>query len=276
VLVAVIVLLSVLPAGAGRAGDRLRENLAWVPDAEISLATTLLGRPDYVGDGYEAAKTWAMHKIAVIQAARGDVMGAKNTVAQIGSRGAIAEVTGVWFVNGRPVYDQPPSGGSCPASPGLSPCSLTPGYNYDGSIVRGFWFQNGQPIMACAAACAPWPDFSACDPKGPADQVPSAYGAGGRATPGPARVSLASQNSGERDVRASRNPANWERAAKQVSFKTPTDLLPNYLAPDPLHGAVVDFSDDRDSRGTRVTLRKYADGHAVIETPSSGRAPQQF
>jgi hypothetical protein len=34
-----------------------------------------------------------------------------------------------------------------------------------------------------------------------------------------------------------------------------------------LPAQLVDFTDDYDSRGTRVTSRKYADGHVVIETP---------
>jgi hypothetical protein len=58
-----------------------------------------------------------------------------------------------------------------------------------------------------------------------------------------------------------------DRAPDRVPAKVPSGLAANYLAPDPRHGAVVDFVDERDTRGTRVTSRKYADGYVVIETP---------
>lgn len=44
-------------------------------------------------------------------------------------------------------------------------------------------------------------------------------------------------------------------------------LPKEYLAPDPRHGAIVEFSDETDSSGTRITSRRYADGSVVIETP---------
>ena len=121
-----------------------------------------------------------MNRIAIVQAAQGDIQGAKRTAAQIGrpyDPGPIA-VTGVWFRCGQPVYYRP----------------------------------------ACLAA------------------------------------------------------TNWRRiespkkAAAAVPAKTPAGLPANYLAADPLHGPVVAFTDERDSHGTRVTTRTYADGHVVIET----------
>ncbi len=274
VFVAALVLFSALPA-AGQVGDRRRDSLAWVPYAEISPATTLLGRPDYVGDDYESAKTWAMHKIAVIQAARGDVAGAKNTLAQIGYRGNVGEVTGVWFLNGEPIYDRPPAGSSCPPAQGFSPCLLRPAYAYDGSIVPGVCLLNRQLFVPCAGACGPRPPSPAIEPPMAVNPAASSQDPPVRVTPPPAAVRLASSDSGGRDAHVSRNPvpafAGWvERSEpRHVSgpFKTAADLPADYLAADPTHGAVVDFCDDRDSHGTRVTLRKYADGFAVIETP---------
>ncbi len=55
----------------------------------------------------EAAKTWGMNQIAVLQAAAGDVQGAKRTLSQIDEEGPKrpAEVTVVWFCNRTPVYE---------------------------------------------------------------------------------------------------------------------------------------------------------------------------
>jgi hypothetical protein len=64
---------------------------------------------------------------------------------------------------------------------------------------------------------------------------------------------------------------NCDRPGDHVPATCPPGLRPDYLDPDPHHGAVVDFCDDHDSRGTRVTSRKYADGYVVIETPQPGR-----
>ena len=60
-----------------------------------------------------------------------------------------------------------------------------------------------------------------------------------------------------------RNQSRPDRAASQA----PPGLPPEYLAADARHGAVVDFVDEYDSHGTRVTSRTYADGYVVIETP---------
>jgi hypothetical protein len=60
---------------------------------------------------------------------------------------------------------------------------------------------------------------------------------------------------------------NRDQVADQVPSAVPPGLPANYLARDPRYGALVDFTDGQDPRGTRVTSRKYADGHVVIETP---------
>ena len=76
---------------------------------------------------------------------------------------------------------------------------------------------------------------------------------------------------GGRDSQGNQYFLARDRAGDHVPSKCPVGLRPDYLDPDPRHGAVVDFSDDRDSHGTRITSRKYADGHVVIETPQTGR-----
>jgi hypothetical protein len=144
---------------------------------------------DCINDGREWAKTWAMHRIAVIQAAAGDVQGAKRTVSQIdedGEKGP-SDVTGVWFCNGQPLYDHPP----------------------------------------VPAGCA------GCNHRA----VPVVFGG--------------------------------DRAAERVPAQVPPGLPANYLDGDSRHGAVVEFADERDSHGIRITSRTYADGYAVIETPHS-------
>lgn len=142
---------------------------------------------DYVNDGRQWAKTWAMHQIAVIQAAAGDVQGAKRTVSQISEEGekGPSDVTAVWFCNGQPIYDHPPA------------------------------------LFGCAG----------CNHR----VVPVFVGG--------------------------------DRAANPVPNQVPPGLSANYLDSDPRHGAVVEFADERDTHGTRVTSRTYADGYAVIETP---------
>ena len=149
-------------------------------------STTAARADDYIGEMREAARTWAMHRIAVIQAAAGDVQGAKRTASQIGRQWdqGPTKVTGVWFRCGRPIYDQPPS------------------------FAPAYW--------QCLACKKP--------------------------------------------------------AASSVPSQVPPGLPSNYLAADPRHGAVVDFTDEYDSHGTRVTSRKYADGYVVIETPCRGSA----
>ena len=157
------------------------------------LANAAMAQP-CLCDDREAARTWTLHRIAVIQAAAGDVTGAKTTVAQIGeneyARGP-SEVTGVCFCNGQAFYDHPPMSAT-PAS----------------------WYGCGQNT----------------------EQVFFVH----------------------------------DRTPDHVPSEVPAGLPANYLAADPHHGAVVNFIDKRDSYGTRITGRRYADGYAVIETPHNG------
>jgi hypothetical protein len=60
-----------------------------------------------------------------------------------------------------------------------------------------------------------------------------------------------------------------DRPADHMPGKAPEGLPANYLDADPAHGPVVDFVDDSDGHGVRVTSRRYADGYAVIETPTT-------
>ena len=88
----------------------------------------------------------------------------------------------------------------------------------------------------------------------------------------PALSSLASYRSGwgGYDSQGNQYFLNRDRADNRIPSKCPPGLRPDYLDPDPQHGALVDFTDDHDSRGTRITSRKYADGYVVIETPHPG------
>ncbi|MEN6449170.1 MAG: hypothetical protein ABFC96_01640 [Thermoguttaceae bacterium] len=149
----------------------------------------------------DAAKTWGMYQIAVMQAARGRSQDAKHTLWQIDQRppSCPSEVTGVWFSCGVPIYNLPPS-----------------------------------PLALYASAKRP--SEPVCGT--PASQMASS--------------------------KQARRPAVAVATATRL---TPVGLPTGYLAADPRHGAVVEFSDDRDSRGTRITSRKYADGYVVIETP---------
>jgi hypothetical protein len=61
------------------------------------------------------------------------------------------------------------------------------------------------------------------------------------------------------------------RAPEHVPTAVPQGLPANYFTADPRHGALVNFSDERDGSGTRVTSRRYADGYIVIETPKAVR-----
>jgi hypothetical protein len=134
------------------------------------------------------ARSWGLHRIALIQAAQGDITGALNTIAQIDDpdviRGA-GDVTGVGFFDGIPLYDH------APAAPD-----------------SGIFNQPGTQVFAA-----------------------------------------------------------FDRTPNRVPATPPRGLSANYLAADSRHGAVVNFRDERDSHGTRVTSRRYADGHVVIETP---------
>jgi hypothetical protein len=141
---------------------------------------------DFVRYDQQAARSWTLHRIAVIQARYGDVTGAKNTVAQIIESQCPpgpSEVTSVWFCNGMVMYDHPPA-----------------------FARQAYSVYPVQPIY--------------------------------------------------RDL-----------SPRSLPVETPQGLPANYLAADPRHGAIVDFRDEYDSSGTRVTARRYADGYVVIETP---------
>jgi hypothetical protein len=173
---------------AERFGSR-RPCLAAVALLLAMLSAGTARSQDWVRGERQAARTSALHNIAMIQASNGDVQGAKETVRQMvdGPQPGSSEVTVVWFCNGQPIYDHPPKSA-------------------------------GSNVVA-------WEGF-----------------------------------------------LNHDRAADPVPVVVPPGLPANYLAADPRHGAVVEFSDEYDSRGTRVTSRKYADGSVVIETPhSAGR-----
>lgn len=91
-------------------------------------AGTAAAQQDGMARERESAKAWAMTRIAEIQAAFGDVQGAKRTVTQIGQDGlkGTVDVTGVWFCNGEPLYDHPPLGwdrGGMPLPGGLKQSS---------------------------------------------------------------------------------------------------------------------------------------------------------
>ena len=159
----------------------------------VVLSADAVWAQDFVRYDQQAARSWTLHRIAVIQADRGDVVGAKNTVAEItepqGNPGP-SEVTSVWFCNGMVMYDHPPASARRPCDGG-----------------------------------AAWPIYR-------------------------------------------------DRSPNRVPAQVPQGLPANYLAADPHHGAVVDFRDEYDSYGTRVTSRRYADGYSVIETPQAAKNGQ--
>jgi hypothetical protein len=163
--------------------------------ASVLMASVLLAdavwAQGFIPYDQQVARSWTLHRIAVIQAKSGDVVGAKNTVAEITESQCApgpSEVTSVWFCNGMVMYDHPPAFARRP--------------------------YNAYPV---------YPIY--------------------------------------RDLSPARVPA-----------EVPQGLPANYLAADPRHGAIVDFTDARDSYGTRVTSRRYADGYVVIETPQSGKS----
>ena len=150
------------------------------------LAANAVLAQDFVRYDQQAARSWTLHRIAVIQAANGDVVAAKNTVAEITESQCPpgpSEVTSVCFCNGMVMYDHPPA----------------------------FARQAGSGYVA--------------------------------------------------------PPIYRDRSPRLVPAEVPQGLPANYLAADPRHGAVVDFKDEYDSSGSRVTARRYADGYVVIETP---------
>ena len=100
------------------------------------------------------------------------------------------------------------------------------------SDVTTVWFCNGVPIYDHPPRCAGW-----------------------------------GRSGGQEDGQ----PFSQEWPADHVPSTVPPGLPSNYLAPDPRHGAVADFTDEYDAHGTRVTSRRYADGYVVIETPHAGK-----
>jgi hypothetical protein len=202
--------------------------LAWL----AALATGSVQAQDWVWENREMARTWALHKIAVIQAADGNVMGAKTTLTQLDDMGekGTARVTAVWFMNGQAIYGCPP-------------------------------------------ACVQRPDIQPCAAYLPANQSTPLADAGNGAMQQPPQGRSQGPGWGAFDLQGHQYFLARDRLPDRVPFKAPADLPSNYLAADPRHGPVVDFADDYDRYGTRVTSRRYADGHAVIETlaPSGPR-----
>jgi hypothetical protein len=197
-----------LSAGCGMQMPIVRPLMGSLLVAALSLFAVLpidaVCAQDWVWADREAAKTWGMHRIAVIQAEAGDVQGAKRTISQISEEAptGAANVTVVSFWNGQPIYECMSTGSGCPSAAANSPSLENPGW-------------------------------------------------------------------GGRDSHGTQHFLARDRAADRVPSKVSSDLPSNYLDPDPRHGAIVDFTDGCDSHGTRVTLRKYADGYAVIETPQA-------
>ena len=154
------------------------------------LSADAVWAQDFVRYDQQLARSWTLHRIAVIQAANGDVVAAKNTVAEITESQCPpgpSEVTSVWFCNGMVMYDHPPAFARPP----------------------------------CNSYVAP--------------------------------------------------PVYRDLSPKSVPTAVPQGLPANYLTADPRHGVVVDFRDEYDSSGTRVTARRYVDGYVVIETPHTAK-----
>ena len=156
-----------------------------------SFSVGIVRAEDTIRAEREAAKSWGLHRIAILQAQAGDFQDAKRTISQIDETGApgSSDVTAVWFNNGEIVYDHLPA-----------------------SIVL--------------------------------DRI--------------------SQPELPRLIRVKQIPAS-------VPAEVPAGLPADYLAPDPQHGDLLAFTDECDSRGTRVTSRTYADGLTVIETPQADK-----
>jgi hypothetical protein len=152
----------------------------------VALLSEAVWGQDFVRTDQQVARSWTLHRIAVIQAKSGDVVGAKNTVAEITE----------------------------------SQCAPGP------SAVTSVRFCNGVPLYCYRPGCV---------------------------------RPVGSDASGWQYYR--------DRSPARVPSRAPQGLPANYLAVDPRHGAVVDFRDESDSSGTRVTFRRYADGYTMIETP---------
>ena len=214
------------------------------------LSVSTLRAEDWVQINREAARAWAMQAVAVIQAGAGEDAAAKRTALQIGKNDVVAsDVVAVYCMNGQIFYDHPP--GYCPAPPILS--SYTSGCVGQDS--------RGNPYSLNRV--------------GAGDPVPAKELLKNNSVIGPP---LPSPPAPLRDIRAAgrgegsnlpSNPApqsKGEGSSSRTGPKCPPDLRPDYLDPDPQHGAVVEFFEDYDSHGTRLTSRKYADGCVVIES----------
>jgi hypothetical protein len=120
----------------------------------------------------EAARTWGLNRIALIEAANGDVVGAKNTLSQVDDDDPPPpmDVTTVWFCNRMPSHEH-------------------------------------RFPMPC-----PNPVWQAFDNRG-------------------------------------RQPAG-------IPDRAPFGLQSDYLAADPRHGQVIDFTYEYDPNGMRMTSRK--------------------
>ena len=195
----------------------------------VGLSARTLRAENWVQANQELARAWAMQGVAVIQAEAGEDLAAKRTAWEIGENDVIAsDVVAVCCMNGQIFYDHPP--GYCLAPPSLG----SYGAGWVGQDSRGnpYWANHGRV----------------------GDRVPA------------------------QDLHKN-NTATWsplpsppaplpkgERSNSRTGPKSPPDLRPDYLDPDPQHGAVVDFSEDYDSHGTRLTSRRYSDGCVVVES----------
>ncbi len=76
-----------------------------------SFSAGIVPANDAVRLDRESAKSWAMHRIAVLQAEAGEFQDAKHTVSQIDDTvpNSPADVTAVWFNNGEIVYHRLPA-----------------------------------------------------------------------------------------------------------------------------------------------------------------------
>jgi hypothetical protein len=219
-------------------------------------------------DQGDSLRNWAKYGVAIIQAQKGDIQGAKNTIATIGQKNGktVGNVTSVWAVNGQSVYNHPPVEELSPAPGASMNDSYQLGYNYDGSIVLGFLLKNGQYDIDNSASVDSV-DNDACEANEPADSpAPTAsVEIPGKDNSQTQPVERQTPGWGGRDEQGNRYFLRCDRTPDHVPDKAPDGLPAEYLKDDPQHGPVVDFTDDVDG-GVHLTSRKYADGHVKIES----------